>query len=64
MLKPAESLSDKRLKIMMCCRNGQILFFMSFIAGHLQRIDFSSELSIKTAKSRMSFKNGQIQDKN
>ncbi|CAB0004343.1 unnamed protein product [Nesidiocoris tenuis] len=36
MLKLAESLLDKRLKIMMCCRNGQILFFMSFKAGHLQ----------------------------
>ncbi|CAB0004998.1 unnamed protein product, partial [Nesidiocoris tenuis] len=33
MLKLAESLLDKRLEI---CRNGQILFFMSFKAGHLQ----------------------------
>ncbi|CAB0006306.1 unnamed protein product, partial [Nesidiocoris tenuis] len=41
MLKPAESLLDKRLKITMCCRNGQILFFMSFKAGHL--IEFSSD---------------------
>ncbi|CAB0008722.1 unnamed protein product, partial [Nesidiocoris tenuis] len=36
MLKPAKSLLDKRLKATMCCRNGQILFFISFIAGHLQ----------------------------
>ncbi|CAA9995559.1 unnamed protein product, partial [Nesidiocoris tenuis] len=36
MVKLAESLLDKRLKIMMRCRNGQIHFFMSFIAGHLQ----------------------------
>ncbi|CAA9998050.1 unnamed protein product, partial [Nesidiocoris tenuis] len=36
MLKPAESLLNKRLKIMMCCKNGEILYFMSFIAGHLQ----------------------------